>query len=77
MNARSLVLSAIAGILALGLSAPSRAQDVKTLKLSHQFPHPMAPTGISATSWRASSPGKWKKKPAGRRKSKFIRAAYW
>lgn len=38
MNARSLVLSALAGILALGLSATSQAQDVKILKLSHQFP---------------------------------------
>ena len=38
MNARSLILSAIAGILALGLSATSQAQDVKILKLSHQFP---------------------------------------
>ncbi|HUW00274.1 MAG TPA: TRAP transporter substrate-binding protein DctP [Gallionella sp.] len=38
MNARSLVLSALAGILAMGLSATSQAQDVKILKLSHQFP---------------------------------------
>ena len=36
--ARSLVLSAFAGILALGLSATSHAQEVKVLKLSHQFP---------------------------------------
>jgi TRAP-type C4-dicarboxylate transport system substrate-binding protein len=35
--ARSLVLSAFAGILALGLSANSHA-EVKVLKLSHQFP---------------------------------------
>jgi len=35
---RSLVLSAFAGILALGLSATSLAADVKVLKLSHQFP---------------------------------------
>jgi TRAP-type C4-dicarboxylate transport system substrate-binding protein len=36
--ARSFVLSAFAGILALGLAATSQAQDVKVLKLSHQFP---------------------------------------
>jgi TRAP-type C4-dicarboxylate transport system substrate-binding protein len=36
--ARSLVLSAFAGILALGLSATGHAQEVKVLKLSHQFP---------------------------------------
>lgn len=35
---RSLVTSAFAGILALGMSATSQAQDVKILKLSHQFP---------------------------------------
>jgi len=35
--ARSFVLSAFAGILALGLSANSHA-EVKVLKLSHQFP---------------------------------------
>lgn len=35
---RSLVLSALTGILALGLSATSNAQDAKVLKLSHQFP---------------------------------------
>jgi TRAP-type transport system periplasmic protein len=35
---RSLVLSALAGFLALGLSATSHAADVKVLKLSHQFP---------------------------------------
>ena len=36
--ARSLVLSALAGILALGLSVTSHAAEVKVLKLSHQFP---------------------------------------
>jgi TRAP-type transport system periplasmic protein len=36
--ARSLVLSAFAGMLALGLPATSHAEDVKVLKLSHQFP---------------------------------------
>jgi TRAP-type C4-dicarboxylate transport system substrate-binding protein len=35
---RKFVLSAFAGILALGISATSQAQDVKVLKLSHQFP---------------------------------------
>lgn len=35
---RSFLLSAFAAILALGLSATSHAQDVKVLKLSHQFP---------------------------------------
>jgi len=35
---RNLVLSAFAGILALGLSTTSYAADVKVLKLSHQFP---------------------------------------
>jgi len=35
---RSLILSALAGFLALGLSATSHAADVKVLKLSHQFP---------------------------------------
>lgn len=35
---RSFVLSAFAGILALGLSAGSHAEDAKILKLSHQFP---------------------------------------
>lgn len=36
--ARSLVSSAIAVVLAMGLSATSHAEDVKVLKLSHQFP---------------------------------------
>jgi len=36
--ARSLLLSAFAGVLALGLSATGYAEDAKVLKLSHQFP---------------------------------------
>lgn len=36
--ARSLLLSVSAAVLALGLSATGHAQEVKVLKLSHQFP---------------------------------------